>query len=34
VDELRGLSVRKTCDIAGQLRRWPDGLLTDAEVVE
>lgn len=32
VDELRGLIVQKTCDIAGQIRRWLDGLLTGAVV--
>ena len=28
VDELCGLTARKTCNIAGQKRRWRDGLLT------
>jgi hypothetical protein len=32
VDELRGLIARKTCDIAGQILRWLDRLLTGADV--
>jgi hypothetical protein len=32
VDEQRGLLAWKTCDIAGQIRRWLNGLQADAVV--